>query len=162
MLRSRGQVLEVCTDQLRCTTEETRAFFKEVMDIQLPEETIQEVTTRTEGWLVGLHLLGLSLPEQANPARLLLEVSGDQRYILDYLTEEVLRRQPQEIQMFLLSTCILERLTAPLCNAVMQQDSSQQMLEQLEQANLFVVSLSGPHAADLAILVRNATRRGGA
>ena len=64
LLRARQQVLEVRTDQLRCTAEETRAFFQEVMGIQLPDETIQEVTTRTEGWLVGLQLLGLSLPEQ--------------------------------------------------------------------------------------------------
>ena len=72
LLRARQQVLEVRTDQLRCTAEETRAFFHEVMGIQLPDETIQEVTARTEGWLVGLQLLGLSLPEQcqsSHPAR---------------------------------------------------------------------------------------------
>jgi LuxR family maltose regulon positive regulatory protein len=140
-LRARQQVLEVRTDQLRCTAQETRAFFQEVMGLQLPDDMIQEVTARTEGWLVGLQLLGLSLPEQAHPATLLQEVSGDQRYILDYLTEEVLRRQSQEVQLFLLSTCILERLSASLCNTVMQQDGSQEILQQLEQANLFVVSL---------------------
>ncbi|HEX3643464.1 MAG TPA: AAA family ATPase, partial [Ktedonobacteraceae bacterium] len=140
-LRARQQVLEVRTDQLRCTAQETRAFFQEVMGLQLPDDMIQEVTARTEGWLVGLQLLGLSLPEQANPATLLQEVSGDQRYILDYLTEEVLRRQSQEVQLFLLSTCILERLSASLCNTVMQQDGSQEILQQLEQTNLFVVSL---------------------
>ena len=89
-VRARQQMLEVRTDQLRCTAEETKAFFHEVMGIQLPDETIQQVTARTEGWLVGLQLLGLSLPERANPATLLEEMSGDQRYILDYLTEEVL------------------------------------------------------------------------
>ncbi len=140
-LRARQRVLEVRTDQLRCTAQETRAFFQQVIGTEFPEGIIQEVTTRTEGWLVGLQLLGLSLPEQANPAMLLQEVSGDQRYILDYLTEEVLRRQSQEVQMFLLSTSILERLNASLCDAVMQQSGSQQMLQQLEQANLFVVSL---------------------
>src|SRR5260370_29405013 len=103
LLRAREQALEVRTDQLRCTVEETGAFLDEVMGIQLPDETIQQVTTRTEGWLVGLQLLGLSLSEQANPTILLQEVSGDQRYILDYLTEEVLRRQPQDLQTFLLS-----------------------------------------------------------
>jgi LuxR family maltose regulon positive regulatory protein len=139
--RARGQMLEVRADQLRCTVEETSAIFQEVMGIHLPEETIREVTTRTEGWLVGLQLLGLSLPGHVNPASLLKEVSGDQHYILDYLIEEVLRRQPQEVQTFLLSTCILERLTASLCDAVMEQAGSQQMLYQLERANLFVVSL---------------------
>ena len=140
-LRAHQQVLEIRTTQLRCTAEETKAFFKEVVGMQFPDQTIQEVTIRTEGWLVGLQLLGLSLPERADPLTLLEEASGNQRYILDYLTEEVLRRQPQEVQTFLLSTCILDQLTAPLCDAAMQQHGSQQLLEGLEQANLFVVSL---------------------
>jgi LuxR family maltose regulon positive regulatory protein len=126
---------------LRCTIEETAAFFRQVVGFNLPEETIQEVTARTEGWLVGLHLLRLSLPEQANPLVLLEDVSGDQRYILDFLTEEVLQRQPQEVQTFLLYTSILEQLNASLCDAVMEQASSQQMLQQLERANVFIVSL---------------------
>jgi len=139
--RARGKLLEVRTDQLRCTVKETKHFFQEMMGIQFPDETIQEVTARTEGWLVGLQLLVLSLPEYVNPLTLLEEASGDQRYILDYLTEEVLRQQPQEVQTFLLSTCILERLTASLCDAVMQQHGSQELLERLERANLFIVSL---------------------
>ncbi|HEX3642818.1 MAG TPA: AAA family ATPase, partial [Ktedonobacteraceae bacterium] len=139
--RARQQMQEVRTEQLRCTAEETGAFFKEVMGIQLPNETIQQVTTRTEGWLVGLQLLRLSLPERADPVILLKETSGNQRYILDYLTEVVLRQQPPEVQTFLLSTSILERLTVPLCDAVLQQTGSQQLLQQLEQANVFVVSL---------------------
>jgi len=141
LLQTRELVLQVRTDQLRCTAEETKAFLQEVMGIQLPDETIQEVVDRTEGWLVGLQLLGLSLSGRPDPATLLAELSGDQRYILDFLTEEVLQRQPQEVQIFLLSTCILERFTASLCDAVMEQTGSQRMLEQLERANLFVVSL---------------------
>jgi len=140
-LRGRRQVREIATEQLRCTAEETKTFFKEVMGTELADETIREVTARTEGWLVGLHLLALSLPEWADPLTLLEEARGDQHYILDYLTEEVLRRQPQEVQTFLLSTSILEYLTASLCNAIMQQANSQQMLERLEQANLFVLPL---------------------
>ncbi len=145
-LRARGHMLEVRTDHLRCTAEEIRAFFDEVMGIQLPDETIQGVTTRMEGWLVGLQLLGLSLPGQVNPADLLKEISGDQRYILDYLTEEVLGRQPQEVQTFLLYTSILEQLSASLCDAVMEQTGSRQMLHRLEQSNLFVVSLDSKRA----------------
>jgi LuxR family transcriptional regulator, maltose regulon positive regulatory protein len=140
-LRACGQMLEVRTDQLRCTAEEISAFFRQRKGIQFPDKTIQNVMARTEGWLVGLQLLALSLQGQTDPTSLLEEASGDQRHILDYLTEEVLHRQPQEVQMFLLSTCILERLTASLCDAIMGQTGSQQVLERLEQANLFVVSL---------------------
>src|SRR5258708_2351501 len=141
MLRARQQLLEVRTDQLRCTLEETGAFFHEVVGIQLPYDITQELTVRTEGWLVGLHLLGLSLPEQADPVILLEETSGDQRYILDYLIEVVLRQQPQDVQMFLLCTCILDRLNASLCDVVIEQAGSQQMLQRLDQTNLFVISL---------------------
>src|SRR6266571_4124590 len=116
LLRARGEVLEVRTNQLRCTP---------------------------EGWLVGLHLLGLSLQGYTDPADLLDEVSGSQRYILDYLMEEVLRRQPPPVQTFLLHTSLLERLSAPLCDAVLQQTGSQETLEFLERANVFVVPLDG-------------------
>ncbi|HEX3642713.1 MAG TPA: AAA family ATPase, partial [Ktedonobacteraceae bacterium] len=141
LLRAREQALEVRTDQLRCTVEETRAFLYEVMNIQLPDKTIQQIKSRTEGWMVGLQLLGLSLQGHDNPATVLEEISGDQRYILDYLTQEILQRQPQDVQLFLLSTSILEQFNASLCDAIMQQHGSQQMLERLEQANLFVVFL---------------------
>jgi len=140
-LRARRQLLEIHTDQLRCTPEETKAFFKIVMGIQLPEETVQEVTARTEGWLVGLQLLGLSLHEPTHSATLLEEISGDQRYILDYLTEEVLRKQPQDVQRFLLCTSILERFSASLCDAVLEQTGSQQILQRLDQAHLFLTAL---------------------
>ena len=141
LLRAQRRVWEIRTEQLRCTTQETRAFFQDAVGIQLPDQTIQEVTARTEGWLVGLQLLGLSLPEHVDPLTLLEQVSGEQHYILDYLTEVVLQKQPREVQMFLLRTSILERLSVSLCDAVMEQTDSQAMLEYLEQANLFVVSL---------------------
>ncbi len=143
LLRARGQVLEVRTNQLRCSPEEVRAFFKEVMGMHLPGDLIQEVTARTEGWLVGLQLLGLSLQDHTDPDNLLDEVSGSQHYILDYLMEEVLRRQPPSVQTFLLRTSILERLSAPLCDAVLEQTGSQHLLEFLERANVFVVPLDG-------------------
>jgi LuxR family maltose regulon positive regulatory protein len=141
VLRAKQRAWEVRTEQLRCTTEETRVFFQQVVGTQLSDQTIQEVTARMEGWLVGLHLLGLSLPEQVDPLTLLQQISGEQRYILDYLTQVVVYKQPPEVQMFLLCTSILERLSASLCDAVMEQTKSQAMLEYLERANLFVVSL---------------------
>ncbi len=141
LLRARQQVWEIRTEQLRCTQEETRAFFQHVVGLQLPDQMLQEVSARTEGWLVGLQLFGLSLPEQVDPLTLLQQVSGEHSYILDYLTEVVLQKQPPEVQRFLLCTSILQRLSASLCDAVMEQTNSQAMLEYLERANLFVVSL---------------------
>ena len=143
LLRERRQVLEVRTEQLRCTREETKAFLHQAMGTKFPDDTIQEVMARTEGWMVGLQLLALSLPEQVDPLTLLQQVSGEHRYILDYLTEVVLQKQSVEVQKFLLCTSILERLSASLCDAVMEQTDSQVMLEYLEQSNLFVVSLDG-------------------
>ena len=143
LLRARGEVLEVRTNQLRCTAEEVRAFFKEVMDMHLPGDLIQKVTARTEGWLVGLQLLGLYLQGHTAPDDLLDEVSGKQHYVLDYLMEEVLQRQSPPVQAFLLRTSILERLSASLCNAVLQQKDSQDLLEFLERTNVFVVPLDG-------------------
>jgi len=141
LLRARGHLLEVRTDQLRCSPDEVMAFLKKTVSIQLSQDKVEEVATRTEGWLVGLQLLGLSLQGHADPGDLLEEVSGSQRYIFDYLIEEVFQSQSASVQTFLLHTSILKRLSAPLCDAILQQSGSQQMLEQLERANLFVVSL---------------------
>jgi LuxR family maltose regulon positive regulatory protein len=140
-LRARDQVFEVRTEQLRCTSEEASAFFTQAMRIPLTSEEIREVEVRTEGWIAGLQLLALSLRGHTDPGALLAEMHGTHRYILDYLTDEVLRQQPEVVQTFLLRTSILERLCAPLCDRVMGQSGSQLVLEHLEQANLFVVAL---------------------
>jgi LuxR family maltose regulon positive regulatory protein len=141
LLQSRQQVLIISMNQLRCTDDECRTFLRKMMSINISDEMILQISSRTEGWLVGMQLLGLSLSEHTDPLSLQEEISGEQRYILDYLTEEVLLQQPQDMQMFLLSTSILENLTAPLCDAVMRQNSSQKMLEQLECNNVFITSL---------------------
>ena len=140
-LRAREQVFEVRTEQLRCTSEEALAFFTRAMRVTLTIEEIRKVEVRTEGWIAGLQLLALSLRGRTDPSALLAEVHGTHRYILDYLTDEVLRQQPAALQTFLLRTSILERLCAPLCDRVMGQSGSQLVLEHLEQANLFVVAL---------------------
>ncbi len=141
LLRARGHLLEIRTDELRCTPEEVMAFLNKTVSSQLPQDMIEEVAARTEGWLVGLQLLGLSLQAHADPGDLLEEVSGSQRYIFDYLIEEVFQSQSASVQTFLLHTSILKRLSAPLCDAILEQSGSQQVLEQLERANLFIVSL---------------------
>ena len=140
-LRALDQVFEVRTEQLRCTSEEALAFFTQAMRITLTSEEIHEVEVRTEGWLAGLQLLALSMRGRTDPTAVLRELDGSHRYILDYLTDEVLGQQPTELQTFLLRTSILERLCASLCDHVIGQNGSQLVLERLEQANLFVVSL---------------------
>ena len=141
-LRARGQLLEVRADQLRATTEEAATFLREVMGVQLSDHDLAVVQQRTENWLVGLQLVGLSLQATSVPTRSLLsEISGDQDYILDYLTDEILNRQPPGIQTFLLYTSILEQLSAPLCDAVLEQQGSQHVLEVLERGNLFLTPL---------------------
>src|SRR6266576_3393556 len=111
------------------------------MGITLTRGEIQEVEARTEGWMAGLQLLALSMRGRSDPTAILHELDGSHRYILDYLTDEVLRQQPPALQTFLLRTSILERLCASLCDRLMGQSGSQLVLEHLEQANLFVVAL---------------------
>src|SRR6266498_3906559 len=96
---------------------------------------------RTEGWVTGLQLAALSLRAGSDPADLIRGFSGGHRYVLDYLTGEVLERQPADVRRFLLDTSILERLSGPLCDAVTGRSDGQQMLEGLERANLFLVAL---------------------
>jgi LuxR family maltose regulon positive regulatory protein len=150
-LRARGWLVEVRTDDLRCTVEEGTDFLKVTAGVDLPDHEFLQVIERTEGWLVGLQLLGHSLRSESDPSRLLAEMSGAQEYILDYLTEEVLRAQPEEVQAFLLQTSILNELSPSLCDAVMGYgphdgqseiwQDSQAMLRYLERTNLFVVPL---------------------
>jgi LuxR family maltose regulon positive regulatory protein len=140
-LRARDQLLEIRTRQLRCTAEESAAFITQVMKLSPPPEILQTVVAQAEGWLVGLQLLGLSLRRHADPGAMLTGLGGSRRFILDYLTEEVLRQQPASTQKFLLHTSILNRLCAPLCEAVVDQPVSQEMLDELAAANLFVVPL---------------------
>ena len=96
---------------------------------------------RTEGWIVGLQLAGLSIRDRADPSGFIASLSGSHRFILSYLTEEVLSRQPEEIQQFLLQTSILDRLSGDLCNAVTGRTDSHALLERLFNANLFLIPL---------------------
>ena len=144
-LRVDNQVFEVLADQLRCTREEVLAFFTRTMGIALTSEECKQVQSHTEGWITGLQLIALSMRGCTDPATLLHKLHGSQRYILDYLTDEVLRQQSTDLQAFLLRTSILERLCAPLCDRVMGHSGSQNLLEQLDQANLFIVSLDERH-----------------
>jgi LuxR family maltose regulon positive regulatory protein len=140
-LRAQGQLTEIRTADLRFGGTETRSFLQGVMGLDLPLEAIDTLERSTEGWIAGLQLAGLSLQGRADVSAFMAAFSGSHRFVLDYLSEEVLARQPTSVQQFLLHTCILERLSGPLCDAVRELEGSQAMLEALERANLFVVPL---------------------
>ncbi len=143
--RAHDDLVEIRARHLRCTMEESAQFLDKVMHLDLPGELVREMNQRTEGWLVGLQLLGLALKNQADPANILNDFSGSHRFILDYLTDEVLRQQPESVQTFLLCTAILKRLTAPLCEALTGQTDCQAMLDYLERENLFLFPLDKKH-----------------
>jgi LuxR family maltose regulon positive regulatory protein len=139
--RARGQLAELRAADLRFTLEETAALLRRVWELNLPEESIAALEERTEGWVSGLQLAALSLRDAPDPARLIQGFTGSNRYILDYLTQEVLERQPDDVTSFLLETSVLAQLSGPLCDAITGRSDGQEMLERLERANLFLVPL---------------------
>jgi LuxR family transcriptional regulator, maltose regulon positive regulatory protein len=140
-LRARGALSELRAATLRFTVEETTAFLTEVMGLLLSIEQVATLQERTEGWIAGLQLAALSLQGREEVADFIATFTGSHRYVVDYLVEEVLLRQPADVQDFLVQTCILDRLSGPLCAAVRGRDDSQALLAQLERSNLFLVSL---------------------
>jgi LuxR family transcriptional regulator, maltose regulon positive regulatory protein len=140
-LRARGQLSEVRAADLRFTPEEAAEFLKGVMGLSLSAEDITVLETRTEGWIAGLQLAALSMRGREDLPGFIRAFAGDNRYIVDYLAEEVLQRQPERIQSFLLQTSILDRLSGPLCEAVTGQEDGSGTLEVLERGNFFVVPL---------------------
>ena len=140
-LRAGGQLAELRAGELRFTAEEAAALLREAAGRDLPAAAVAALADRTEGWVAGLQLAALSLAGQADPAGFVAAFSGSHRYVLDYLAEEVLDRQPEELRTFLLETSLLERLSGGLCDAVTGRDGSQAMLERVEQAGLFLVPL---------------------
>jgi LuxR family maltose regulon positive regulatory protein len=139
--RARGQLGEIRADDLRFTPEEAATFLNQMMGLDLSASDIAALEARTEGWIAGLQLTALSMQGRTDVTDFIAAFTGSHRYILDYLTEEVLQRQPEEVQSFLLRTCILDRLCGPLCDAVTGETNGQAMLERLERANLFTVRL---------------------
>lgn len=140
-LRGHGQLNELRTSDLRFTLEETAAFFNESMALGLSEENVTMLESRTEGWIASLQMAGVSMQGRDNITDFIKDFSGTHHYIMDYLTEEVLQRQQQEIHSFLLTTSILDRMNGPLVDAVTGQHDGQEKLEQLASANLFLVPL---------------------
>ena len=168
-LRGRGQLSEVRSEDLRFTSAEAEAFLKGTMGMGLDAAAVERLAAQTEGWVAGLQLAALSLEGHAEPERWVAGFGGGDRYVMDYLVEEVLSRQSEAVQRFLLATSCLDRLCAPLCDAILKDEGSGMkdeashslliphpsprfiensgeagsafILEQLERANLFVVPL---------------------
>ncbi len=146
-LRARAELVELRAADLRFTEEEARAFLNDVMTLGLEPEQVVALAARTEGWAAGLQLAALSIaPTQAGRdvaavGEFVDAFTGSHRYVLDYLVEEVLDRQPADVRTFLLDTSVLDQLTGALCDAVTERDDGQRMLVTLERANLFVTAL---------------------
>jgi len=144
-LRARNQLTEVRTADLRFTEDEAAAFLNQVMGLNLSAEDIAALEARTEGWIAGLQLAALSMQGHAsrNTTNFIRSFSGANQFVLDYLLEEVLKKQPKALQEFLLCTSIVNRLSGALCDDLLQNESAtaQETLEKLERENLFVIPL---------------------
>ena len=140
-LRASGQLTELREADLRFTSQEAAELLRAAVGPELPDAAVAALEARTEGWAAGLQLAALSLKGHLDVDAFVRTFSGSHRYVLDYLTEEVLDRQPPELRGFLLETSILDRLCGPLCDAVCGRSDSQALLEQVERANLFLIPL---------------------
>ncbi len=140
-LRAQGQLTELRAADLRFIPSEAADFLNQVMGLNLSAADIAILETRTEGWIAGLQLAALSMRGREDAAQFVKAFAGDNRYIADYLVEEVLQRQSEHTRQFLYQTSILDRLSGPLCDAVTGQNDGMALLDALERGNLFVVPL---------------------
>ena len=140
-LRGRGQLVEIRAADLRFTPGEAAAYLNDVMGLALTASDVVALEGRTEGWIAALQLAALSMQGREDIATFIAGFAGDDRYIVDFLAEEVLQRQPEHVQQFLLQTSILDRLSGRLCDAVTGQDGGKAKLAALERGNLFLVPL---------------------
>jgi LuxR family maltose regulon positive regulatory protein len=146
-LRVGGQLVEVRMEQLRFSTAEAGEFLEKTAGMQLTESQVTAVNERAEGWIAGLQMAAISLRGRTDVAEFVVAFAGSHRFVIEYLLEQVLDRQSPEVREFLLKTSILDRLSAPLCDAVAGIDGgAQRMLETIDHANLFLVPLDDEHA----------------
>jgi LuxR family transcriptional regulator, maltose regulon positive regulatory protein len=140
-LRARGQLYELSATDLRLTQPEALALMHDVLRLPLRDSEVLALATQADGWMTGMHLAALALRDHPDPAGMINAFSGSHRIIADYLLDEVVARQPAAIQAFLLHTTLLDRLSAPLCDAVTGCDTSAALLAAVERANLFLAPL---------------------
>jgi LuxR family maltose regulon positive regulatory protein len=139
--RVRRELVEIRAADLRFTSAETAAYLTEAIGHDLTAGDVEVLEERTEGWIAALQLAALSLQGRPDVSGFISRFAGDDRYVVDYLIEEVLTQQPDAVRSFLLQSAVLDRLTGPLCDAVTGQENGSEMLLTLERANLFLVAL---------------------
>ncbi|CAN5289845.1 LuxR C-terminal-related transcriptional regulator [soil metagenome] len=139
--RARGELVEVRAADLRFTSHESAVYLNEVTGLGLDAADVETLEARTEGWIAALQLAALSLQGRDDVSGFIAQFAGNDRYLVDYLVEEVLAHQPEAVRDFLLRSSVLDRLTGALCDAVVGRDDSNQMLVTLERSNLFLVAL---------------------
>ncbi|WP_308214348.1 helix-turn-helix transcriptional regulator [Solirubrobacter ginsenosidimutans] len=144
-LRVRGELLELRADELRFTTEEADEFLNQRLGLQLQPDDVELLVTRTEGWPAGIYLAALSLAGTDDKHGLVTAFDGTSAHVVDFLAGEVLAAHPPELQRFMLHTSVLERLCAPLCDAVTGSPGSAQALDSLARTNLFLLPLDDRH-----------------
>lgn len=140
-LRAGRQVTEIREAELQFSEGEMAAFLHQTVGLELEPDDVTLLQKRTEGWIASLQMAAVSMQGRQDLSDFIHDFSGSHEYVVDYLTDEVLSRQPEELEVFLLQTSILEKMCGPLCNAVTGQSGGQKTLEELRKANLFVVSL---------------------
>ncbi len=139
--RARGELVEIRAADLRFSPDESAAYLNGPMGLTLSEREVSALEGRTEGWIAALQLAALSMQGREDSAGFIAGFAGDDRYVVDYLTEEVVQRQPEPVQRFLLRTSVLDRLTGPLCDAVTGEEGGKEQLAALERGNLFLNAL---------------------
>jgi LuxR family transcriptional regulator, maltose regulon positive regulatory protein len=140
-MRAKGELTELRVAELEFTDQEASALLNGSMGLQLASDDVERLAERTEGWPAGLYLAGLSVRGRTDATGFIASFHGDNRHVADYLGTEVLARQPEAIRSFLLRTSFLERLSGPLCDAVLETEGSAVVLAELERSNLFLVPL---------------------
>jgi LuxR family maltose regulon positive regulatory protein len=140
-LRSQHQLVELRSSNLSFSANDISVLFNKKLKLGLSIDDVYSLETKTEGWIAGLQLTALSMQGREDISEFIQDLKGDNRYIMDYLMEEVLKVQTDDIKEFLLQTSILEQMSAPLCNAVLNRNDSQSILETLERNNMFVIPL---------------------
>ncbi len=140
-IRARGQLVELRLNELRFDREEIRDLLGQTIKLELSDQELSLLESRSEGWVAGIRMLLLSTLGKQNLKEILQNLSGHQRYIMDFLSEEALNNQDEAIQAFLLETAVLERFCPALCDAVTQKTNGQIILEGLERANCFLIPL---------------------